>query len=676
MGVENSSSDNLLVSAVDSLLSNGSTHFGGGLELPQPHWNCSLMDVLNISDCVTVILSQDFPKSVPNCSLGDHLPYNCTTDNIPHVSDKQEKSLAKIIAISILCAVLSILTIGGNLLVIIAFKMDKQLQTISNYFLLSLAVADMTIGFVSMPLYSVYIIMGEWPLGSIFCDFWLSLDYLMSNASAANLMLISFDRYFSVTRPLTYRAKRTSKKVGMMIGCVWLISLLLWPPWIFAWPYIEGVRTVPDNECYIQFLYTNVYVTIGTHVLAFWLPVAIMCVLYYKIYRETEKRQKRMPMLLATKDFKGFKKNFSPEQNLMFSPRSSSLDLDDVYDLAESLVPAERTCMSRWFCCKIDRDDEADEISSSDPASPMNLLQEEEEPPVRTSHHSRSTNGCHRNGGPARSNGFVIPLIAMGSSRASSVITSPESLTKTSSANTDLSVVTNECQSPLLDDTDELYTIVINIPREESINVTPSPSIQMIADTPEVNQKYKSGPSRKSDYELGKNIRGTIERISEGQGLVSSSECIPLPKGTPALGRRTRSTDANRTAQQARIAQQAALKVKQQQRARKKRTERKQDKKAAKTLSAILFAFIITWLPYHVATLVEVSCPGCVPLTLYYFAYWFCYINSTINPVCYALCNANFRKTFWKILTCRCARNRMLMQRRMTSTYSFGAANR
>lgn len=338
MGVENSSSDNLLVSAVDSLLSNGSTHFGGGLELPQPHWNCSLMDVLNISDCVTVILSQDFPKSVPNCSLGDHLPYNCTTDNIPHVSDKQEKSLAKIIAISILCAVLSILTIGGNLLVIIAFKMDKQLQTISNYFLLSLAVADMTIGFVSMPLYSVYIIMGEWPLGSIFCDFWLSLDYLMSNASAANLMLISFDRYFSVTRPLTYRAKRTSKKVGMMIGCVWLISLLLWPPWIFAWPYIEGVRTVPDNECYIQFLYTNVYVTIGTHVLAFWLPVAIMCVLYYKIYRETEKRQKRMPMLLATKDFKGFKKNFSPEQNLMFSPRSSSLDLDDVYEIGRAHV--------------------------------------------------------------------------------------------------------------------------------------------------------------------------------------------------------------------------------------------------------------------------------------------------------------------------------------------------
>ncbi|XP_061173084.1 muscarinic acetylcholine receptor M5-like [Saccostrea echinata] len=668
MGLENVSWDNLMVSASEAVF-NDKCNFDN---FSHTQMNCSEIDFSNKSDNISVIVSQNLSYFLPNCSFGNTSLGNCSTENVSNVATKPGKSLAEIIVIALLCAILSILTIGGNLLVIIAFKMDKQLQTISNYFLLSLAVADMTIGFVSMPLYSVYIIMGEWPLGPVFCDFWLSLDYLMSNASAANLMLISFDRYFSVTRPLTYRAKRTTKKVGIMIGCVWLISLLLWPPWIFAWPYIEGVRSVPENECYIQFIYTNIYVTIGTHFVAFWLPVALMCFLYFKIYRETEKRQKRMPMLLATKDFKGFKKSLSQEQNLMYSPRSSSLELDDMYELAESLAQNDRSC-SRWFCCKIDRDDDCDELSSSDQALPLSL---EVESTGKPAHPSKHANGCHRNGGPSRSNGFVIPLIAMGSSRASSVITSPESLTKTSSANTDLSALTNECQSPLLDDTDELYTIVINIPREESINITPSPSIQMTADTQEVNQKYKSGPNRKSDYELEKISEEVIERISTEEGLMSSSESIPLPKGTPALGRRTRYTDANRTAQQAKIAKQAALKVKQQQRARKKRTERKQDKKAAKTLSAILFAFIITWLPYHVATLVEVSCPGCVPMTLYTFAYWFCYINSTINPVCYALCNANFRKTFWKILTCRCARNRTLMQRRMTSIYSFGATNR
>ncbi|ENN83493.1 hypothetical protein YQE_00149, partial [Dendroctonus ponderosae] len=100
-----------------------------------------------------------------------------------------------------------------------------------------------------------------WPLGPLICDTWLALDYLASNASVLNLLIISFDRYFSVTRPLTYRAKRTNRKAASMIGCAWGVSLLLWPPWIYSWPYIEGQRTVPDNECYIQFIETNHYIT-------------------------------------------------------------------------------------------------------------------------------------------------------------------------------------------------------------------------------------------------------------------------------------------------------------------------------------------------------------------------------------------------------------------------------
>lgn len=118
----------------------------------------------------------------------------------------------------IVATCLSLVTVIGNIMVMISFKIDKQLQTISNYFLFSLAVADFAIGLISMPLFTVYNVLGYWPLGPHICDTWLALDYLASNASVLNLLIISFDRYFSVTRPLTYRAKRTTYKAGIMIG--------------------------------------------------------------------------------------------------------------------------------------------------------------------------------------------------------------------------------------------------------------------------------------------------------------------------------------------------------------------------------------------------------------------------------------------------------------------------
>lgn len=134
----------------------------------------------------------------------------------------------------------------------ISFKIDKQLQTISNYFLFSLAIADLAIGLISMPLFTMSTIMGHWPLGPFVCDTWLALDYLASNASVLNLLIISFDRYFSVTRPLTYRAKRTTNRAAFMIASAWGISLLLWPPWIYSWPYIEGTNCFLIVTNYIQ----------------------------------------------------------------------------------------------------------------------------------------------------------------------------------------------------------------------------------------------------------------------------------------------------------------------------------------------------------------------------------------------------------------------------------------
>ena len=44
----------------------------------------------------------------------------------------------------------------------------------------------------------------------------------------------------------------------------WIISALLWAPWVLFWQFITGERTVPSNDCYIQFIWDSKLMTILT----------------------------------------------------------------------------------------------------------------------------------------------------------------------------------------------------------------------------------------------------------------------------------------------------------------------------------------------------------------------------------------------------------------------------
>lgn len=75
-------------------------------------------------------------------------------------------------------------------------------------------------------------------------------------------------------------------------------------------------------------------------------------------------------------------------------------------------------------------------------------------------------------------------------------------------------------------------------------------------------------------------------------------------------------------------------------------------RKAFRTISFILGAFVACWTPYHILALVEGFCnnPPCTNEHLFMFSYFLCYANSPMNPFCYALANQQFKKTFTRIL--------------------------
>lgn len=85
---------------------------------------------------------------------------------------------------------------------------------------------------------------------------------------------------------------------------------------------------------------------------------------------------------------------------------------------------------------------------------------------------------------------------------------------------------------------------------------------------------------------------------------------------------------------------------------RQKSKSENRARKAFRTISFILGAFVICWTPYHILALVEGFCqdPPCTNEHLYMFTYFLCYANSPLNPFCYALANQQFKKVFTRLL--------------------------
>lgn len=115
-------------------------------------------------------------------------------------------------------ALVALLTIIGNIFVIIAFYINKNLQKYSNYFILNMAIADLMIGFLILA-YTSLVSIGR--LNGIACTVWLVLDYVAGSASVLCIVVISLDRYFLVSRGLTYIAKQKPGSAIIVNCAVW-----------------------------------------------------------------------------------------------------------------------------------------------------------------------------------------------------------------------------------------------------------------------------------------------------------------------------------------------------------------------------------------------------------------------------------------------------------------------
>ncbi|XP_075895648.1 histamine H3 receptor isoform X2 [Nelusetta ayraudi] len=161
------------------------------------------------------------------------------------------------VILSVLMVTLVVVVVAGNALVIMAFVVDKTLRNQSNFFFLNLAISDFLVGAFCIPLYIPYNLTGRWMLGKGLCKVWLVMDYLLCTASVFNIVLISYDRFLSVTRAVKYRAQRNmTRQAVLKMVAVWVLAFLLYGPAILFWESAVGRSIVPSHECDAEFYFT------------------------------------------------------------------------------------------------------------------------------------------------------------------------------------------------------------------------------------------------------------------------------------------------------------------------------------------------------------------------------------------------------------------------------------
>uniref|UniRef100_A0A8C6UGN4 Neuropeptide FF receptor 1 n=1 Tax=Neogobius melanostomus TaxID=47308 RepID=A0A8C6UGN4_9GOBI len=218
-----------------------------------------------------------------------------------------KKSIAAVFTISYLFIFL-ICMIGNGIVCFIVLR-RRNIRTVTNLFILNLAISDLLVGIFCMPTTLVDNIITGWPFGSVVCKLSGMIQGISVSASVFTLVAIAADRFRCIVHP--FKQKLTISTSKTIIVIIWVLAVFIMCPsgvmlqvtkeqnFLIVWgrdnstrPFYWCRENWPDQEMrkiYTTVLFANIYLA----------PLSLIVIMYARIdSRQTISRKKKRVIMM------------------------------------------------------------------------------------------------------------------------------------------------------------------------------------------------------------------------------------------------------------------------------------------------------------------------------------------------------------------------------------------
>lgn len=192
--------------------------------------------------------------------------------------------------------VIACLAVVGNALVCWAVCLNSNLQTVTNLFVVSLAVADIAVGLLAIP-FAITISAGFCAHFHA-CLFFACFVLVLTQSSIFSLLAIAVDRYIAIKNPLRYSSVVTGQRAKTVVALCWIFSLVIGLTPILGWN--TGGNTTSSTVCPLGMTECSFEGVVPLHYMVYFnffgcvlIPLVAMLVIYVHIFMAA-RRQLRL----------------------------------------------------------------------------------------------------------------------------------------------------------------------------------------------------------------------------------------------------------------------------------------------------------------------------------------------------------------------------------------------